>query len=81
MIIGASTTGKALLVATEALKEILAKRGKTQLADCCVNRTCTPHYEDGEQTTNCSWQAGVNRGFGEAAEIAEQALADIRGIK
>jgi hypothetical protein len=71
----------ALREADGALEKILQFRGKTQLADCCVNRTCTPHYEDGEKEAHCSWQAGVARGFGESAAEAEEALTRIRALK
>ena len=32
---------------TGALEGIVSKRGKTLLADCCVNKTCNNHFEDG----------------------------------
>ena len=59
----------------KALEEILELNGKTLLAYCCVDKSCTPMYEDGEKVAHCAQQYGVFRGYATAASIAEEALA------
>ena len=64
-----------------ALELIASYKGKTNLAECCVEKTCTPHYEDGEKIAHCKFQFGVARGFNECASIAEQALKETQETK
>lgn len=60
-------------VLKSALEEIDAKKEMTQLAKCCVDRTCHLHEHGG-----CSFQIGVNRGYRDSASIASEALIQIR---
>lgn len=60
-----------------ALKDIQGHSGKTLLADCCVNKSCTPHFADGEQVAVCAYQAGVFDGYATLAAIAEDALVNV----
>ena len=59
----------------ETLERIANCAGKTQLADCCVTKTCTGHYEGGERVSYCAFQYGVARGFNECASDAKEALS------
>lgn len=59
----------------KALEEIAAKDGMTNLADCCVGKTCTPYFAGGVQEARCIFQAGVARGFSTCAAIAKEGLA------
>lgn len=61
----------------DGIAQIHGLRGKTQLSDCCVAKTCIPHFTQQGEVSGCKWQAGVARGFNECADIAEQALAKL----
>lgn len=61
----------------EALKIIAKHKGMTQLWNCCVNKMCTPAYDDGKKVAHCLFSYGVNRAFNECAWGAEEALAEI----
>lgn len=58
----------------EALEGVARYQGMTNLHDCCVDKTCTPIFEDGELVGHCAFAFGVNRGFNECAGIARAAL-------
>lgn len=58
----------------EALEGVARYQGMTNLHDCCVDKTCTPIFEDGELVGHCAFGFGVNRGFNECAGIARAAL-------
>lgn len=62
------------VLSREALADIKGHAGKTRLADCCVNKTCTPHTCDGDVVGECAYQYGVFDGFSELAYCAEEAL-------
>jgi hypothetical protein len=57
-----------------ALDEIAENKDMTNLADCCVYKTCTPHFENGELLSHCKFQFGVMRGFNTCAGEASEAL-------
>lgn len=59
---------------TAALVDIENHIDKTNFHDCCVTKTCQPIYEDGKKVAYCTFQYGVNRGFGELGHIARAAL-------
>jgi hypothetical protein len=61
-----------------ALETIAAHAGMTNLGECCVDKTCTPVYEDGEKISHCQFSFGVNRGFNTCAAEAKEALAGIK---
>lgn len=65
----------------DALRDILSYRGKTLLADCCVENNCNPHYDNSEKVAHCSFQYGVFSGYSTTADIAREALADCEGKK
>lgn len=59
----------------KALRDIAEKDGMTMFAECCVENDCRPEYRDGKQVAACTHQSGVNRGYGECARIAKEALS------
>lgn len=61
-----------------ALANITHHANKIPLADCCVDKTCHPHFEDGHLVGNCAFQYGVNYGYAILASEAEEALAKDR---
>lgn len=63
----------------EALERIVSKRDKTLLGDCCVHKTCTAHFEDGNAVGDCAYRVGVNHGYAYQAAEAEEALAALNG--
>lgn len=70
---------EALEVATEAIKEIEAKKDKTRLHECCVNNTCMEVYKGSHKVANCAFQYGVNQGYLDSADLAQEALNKIYG--
>lgn len=73
---GAQAMWEKLSPVVESAKQIKSTKGMTQLANCCVSKTCTSVWENGEHVANCGFQWGVLRGHNENASCAEQALKD-----